>query len=140
MQDSFAVTDELPTNRIKLAHTQGVVAQVKWTPIEGHDYSGTFATGSEYVIMRLSETGMLHELSEGLTPSVAFKFLRDGTSSDNIVAMPSFSNSGSWNFFEKPMKTRVAPFEPDSCEDLTIRKKLVEGSQWPYSCGLSHVA
>ena len=140
MQLSFTSSDEMPEGRKKFAHTQGVVAQVKWTPIEGHGYSGMFKTGSQDVIMRLSETAMLHEKSTGLTPSVAFKFLRDGTSSDNIVAMPSFSNSGSWNFLERPMKTRVAPFAPDSCEDQTIRKKLVEGSQWPFSCGISHVA
>ena len=50
--------------------------------------------------MRLSETGMIHENSKGLKPSVAFKFLRDGETSDNIVAMPSFAGSGHWNFLK----------------------------------------
>ena len=90
--------------------------------------------------MRLSETGMLHEQSSGLMPSVAFKILRDGVPSDNVVAMPSFSGSGSWNFLENAMKSRVTRFEEGSCDDLTIRKKLVEGSQWPYSCGIGHIA
>ena len=77
--------------------------------------------------MRLSETGMLHEDSKGLKPSVAFKFLRDGVDSDNIVAMPSFSGSGSWNFLKEPMLTRVKPFQEGTCDDLTIKKKLLEG-------------
>ena len=95
--------------------------------------------GSENVIMRLSETDMLHEESKGLKPSAAFKFLRDGVASDNIVVMPSFENSGSWNFLKKEMLTRVAPFEDDSCPDLTLRKKLTEGQQWPYSCGIHEI-
>ena len=89
--------------------------------------------------MRLSETGMLHEQSTGLKPSVAFKFLRDGIKSDNVVAMPSFSGSGSWNFLENPMHSRVEAFEEGSCADMTIRKKLVEGSKWPFSCGIGHI-
>lgn len=132
----------MPAGRRKFAHTQGVVAQVKWVPdtSAGLNYTGVYANGADDVIMRMSETGMLHEKSEGLMPSVAFKILRDGTSSDNVVAMPSFSGSGSWNFLETGMRTRVTPFELGSCDDLTIRKKLVEGSKWPYSCGIGHIA
>ena len=95
--------------------------------------------GSSHVIMRLSETTMLHEESSGLLPSVAFKFLRDAQPSDNIVAMPSFTGTGHWNFLKQPMLTRVTPFETDSCEDLTIRKKLTEGQKWPFSCGISNI-
>lgn len=114
--------------RLKTVHTQGVHAKVKWTPIAGTGYSGIQNEGSEHVIMRLSETGMLHEDSKGLKPSVAFKFLRDGVESDNIVAMPSFSGSTSWNFFKEPMLTRVAPFEAsNTCDRQTIQKKLLEG-------------
>ena len=92
--------DEMRDGRLKLAHTQGIVAKVRWTPIAGTDYSGVQQTGYDDVIMRLSETGMIHEDSKGLKPSVAFKFLRDGEQSDNIVAMPSFGNSGHWNFLK----------------------------------------
>lgn len=105
----------------------------------GMNYTGIYEDGSEDVIMRLSETGMLNDNSTGLKPSVAFKFLRNGISSDNVVAMPSFSGSGSWNFLENPMHSRVEAFEEDSCEDLTIRKKLVEASPWPFSCGIGHI-
>jgi len=110
---------------------------VKWIPINGTGFTGIqIEGGSSNVIMRLSETGMIHAESSGLKPSVAFKFLRDGVSSDNIVAMPSFSGSGHWNFLKTAMPTRVAPFATDSCPDLTIRKKLGEAQIWPYSCGI----
>ena len=93
--------DELPKDIKKLTHTQGLVAKVKWTPIgDANGYTGMYATGMNNVIMRLSETGMLQEDSVGLLPSVAFKILRDGTFSDNVVAMPSFLGTESWNFFE----------------------------------------
>ena len=128
MTDSFTTKgDEMPEGRLKLAHTQGVIAQVKWTPIRGTGYSGIQDGGSKHVIMRLSETGMLHKNSKGLKPSVAFKFLRDGKDSSNIVAMPSFHGSDNWNFLKEPMLTRVKPFEAGTCEALTIEKKLLEG-------------
>ena len=108
--------DELPQGIKKLSHTQGLVAKVKWTPIgDANGYTGMFKTGMDNVIMRLSETGMLQEDSVGLMPSVAFKILRDGSFSDNVVAMPSFLGSKSWNFFENQMDTRVDHFVKDTC-------------------------
>ena len=141
MRHSFANGDEMPEGNLKLAHTQGAVAKVSWEPIgDAGGYTGMLGNeGSKNVLMRLSETGMLHEESGGLTPSVAFKFLRDGTFSDNIVAMPSFEGSGSWNFFEKPMLTRVAAFGEDTCPDKTLKKLLGGGSRFPFSCGYSQL-
>ena len=66
------------STRKKTTHTQGLVAHVEWVPVEGHRYSGIYASGSDTVIMRLSESFNLTEESTGLTPSVAFKFLIDG--------------------------------------------------------------
>ena len=128
--------DEMPEGVSKLAHIQGVVAKVSWKPVD-NPYTGWFGTGSENILMRFSETGMLHEDSPGLKPSVAFKFLRDKRHSDNIVAMPSFEGSGQWNFFDKPMRSKVKEFKKGSIEDLTLRPKLLEGSAWAFSTGLS---
>ena len=126
MSHSFGTDgDEMPEGMLKLAHTQGVIAKVKWEPIgDANGYEGLYKSGSSNIIMRLSETGMLHEESIGLVPSVAFKWLRDGQWSDNIVAMPSFGNSKSWNFFKEDMATRVRHFRRWTCETNTIRKKL----------------
>ena len=119
--ESFRRGDEMRDGRLKLAHTQGLIAKVKWTPIAGTGYSGIQDTGAEDIIMRFSETGMIHEDSKGLKPSVAFKFLRDGEASDNIVAMPSFDNSGNWNFLKEPFQTRVEPWNQTL---MALRHKL----------------
>lgn len=82
----------------------------------------------------------MHEDSEGLLPSLAIKFLRDGKKSQNIFGMPSFKETDSWDFFENTMRSRVDPFVPadengenDQCLVDTIQKKLVEGTKWPFS-------
>jgi hypothetical protein len=68
--------------RAKTIHAQGLVAKVSWVPVEDNGYSGIYETGSDHVIMRLSEASNLSEFfSKGLTPSAAFKFFIDGTES-----------------------------------------------------------
>ena len=100
--------------RQKTTHTQGLVAKVQWEPVENNGYSGIFETGSDHVIMRLSEAKNLNQHSKGLTPSAAFKFLIDGVESQNIMVMDSFLESSSWNFFEEPLKNRVTKFNPET--------------------------
>ena len=41
-----------------------------------------------------------------------------------------------------PFTNRVAPFDPvaNAIEDQTIRKKLTEGSKWPFITGLGDAA
>ena len=103
------VSDSLRWNRKKTTHTQGVVAQVEWIPVEGNGYSGIYETGSKHVVMRLSERNYLNAHSKGLSPSAAFKFLIDGEQSLNVFAMSSFLENDSWNFFEKPIGNRIDP-------------------------------
>ena len=101
-------------------------------------------SGSDQVVMRLSESNNLTPISEGLTPSIALKFLVDGVHSKNILGMSSFMNSQSWNFLEPTLSNRVKPFdvndEVQSIMDQTLRKKMVEGSKTPFALGISHVA
>ena len=58
--NSFCVrSDEIRKNRSKVVHGQGLHAKVVWKAMpkeEGNEYTGMYATGSENVIMRLSET------------------------------------------------------------------------------------
>jgi len=56
--------------------------------------------------MRLSQTTNLTELSPGLFPSMALKFLRDNDESRNLFAMPNFVGTDSWDFFRHPLKNR----------------------------------
>ena len=79
-------SDEIKRGRLKVFHTQGVVAKVKYVPEPENGLSGMLGEGSDTVLLRFSESANLHEESEGLTPSMAIKFLRDGTFSSNIVA------------------------------------------------------
>jgi hypothetical protein len=88
-------------------------------------------TGSDHIIMRLSETNNLDEdTSPGLLPSMALKFLRDDDMSYNMFAMPSFKTTDSWNWFQYPMSNVVEPFnkEDDKCEIRTQLKKMVEAN------------
>ena len=96
---------------------------------------------SDTVLLRFSESLNLHEESEGLTPSVALKFLRDGTRSANIVAQSSFKNSGSWNFFKEPFKTRIEGFDPvdDRLWIETLQRKLFNGAHKPFVMSVSQV-
>lgn len=66
--------------RLKLTHTQGVVAKVKWIPdgINSAQFSGIYNMETDNVILRLSETTNLTTASTGLMPSLAMKFLVDG--------------------------------------------------------------
>jgi hypothetical protein len=56
--------------------------------------------------------------------------------------MPNFTGTSSWDFFSMPFTNRVAPFDPvaNAIEDQTIRKKLTEGSKWPFITGLGDAA
>ena len=111
-----------------------MVAKVKYVAEPNNGLSGILGSGSDTALLRFSESMYLHEESAGLTPSVAVKFLRDGMKSANILAQPSFKNSGSWNFMKEPFKTRVEMFDPavDKIEVATIEKKLLGGSNNPY--------
>ena len=84
----------------------------------------------------------MNSSSGGLLPSVALKFLRDGVKSINIVAMPSFVSTNSWNFFRDPMKTRVDPFteEEHYYEFHTIRRRLANNTPRPYVGGVAPLA
>ena len=55
--------------------------------------TGIYATGSDHVIMRMSETNNLTYASKGLLPGVAFKFLIDNGKSENLLAMNNFRSN-----------------------------------------------
>ena len=132
-------SDEMRSRRLKLVHTQGVVFKARWVSTNDHEYTGMYDAGNSHVLVRFSETTNLNAASGGLLPSVAIKLLRDNVKSTNIVAMPSFVPSDSWNFFHEPMKTRVAPFDPiDHFYDYhTVRVNLAENSPRPFVGGVS---
>ena len=129
--------------REKVSHRQGLVASFKWVPYEPdvHGYTGFYEKVSTNNILRFSQTTNLTEKSEGLLPSVALKFLINGLKSENVFGMPSFHETTSWDFFASDMKSRVEPFDPekDFCLIETIQKKLIEGTNRPFSTGVSTI-
>lgn len=101
---------------------------MEWVPYANDlGYTGIYEEGSNQVILRLSEAGNLSSESTGLHPSAAIKFLIDGTTSENILVTPNLTGSDSWDFFHEPMKTRLAPFDPetDSIEIQTKQRKMI---------------
>lgn len=75
-------------------------------------YTGLLEEGSRHVIMRLSQTANLIKGADGLTPSIALKFLTDGPASQNIFGMQSLLSSKQWNFFQPQMSNRLKKFDP----------------------------
>ena len=102
-----------------------------------------YESGSDTVLMRISETANLFEDSDGLTPSIALKFLIDGQESYNIFGMQALTASGDWNFFDPNLSNRLPPLdtsvEAGYITDQTLRKKMVEGNQRPLAVGISHI-
>lgn len=70
--------DEMPRNRNKLLHQQGIVAKAEFIPVENPIYKGIFESGAQNVIIRMSESNLITNDSPSANPSIAFKFLRDG--------------------------------------------------------------
>lgn len=131
--------------RLKTTHTQGLHAKIEWIPIPGQPFSGIYESGSDTAIIRLSEATNLTEESEGLTPSVAIKFLVDNRWSVNLFGMASFMpNEGleAWDFFGMPLKSAVKAFDPEDqdIETKTKLKKIIEGSTTPFATAIGEAA
>lgn len=100
-------------------------------------------TGSDHIIMRLSETQNFDENQQiGLLPSMAMKFLRDNEMSNNIFGMHSFTPNSSFNFFEHDLSNVVEPLDQvdNQCEIQTILKKFIEANPRPFGTAISDIA
>lgn len=107
-------SDELPRNRPKINHAQGVVAKVQWKSLENHDYSGLYEIGSydfeANALLRMSEANFDLPEARGLTPSMALKFPRTGMHSINHLANVNFEPTNSFDFFANDFLTHVPMF------------------------------
>lgn len=133
--------DNLPPNRPKINHAQGVLTKVEWQDLGGHSYTGLYSGNSE-ALLRMSESNFLVETdpaSIGLTPSLAMKFPRSGMRSVNHLANVSFENMEGWNFFEHNFRSRV-DFHENDCAAETIELVFLDDNPRPHSLGLSEFA
>ena len=129
------ISDELPQNRPKVNHSQGVVTKIEWEDFGGHDYTGLFKGGSTDALMRMSEGNFMIPEASGLTPSLAIKFLRDNMPSINLLANVSFESTNSWNFFSTIYRHRIDLHE-NECAAETIERKFVNVHDKPHSLSL----
>lgn len=99
-------SDELPVGRRKMVHPFGTVATFDFVPdaAAATGYTGLLAPSSAPVhgVIRASLGGDPNVI--GFTPGIALKFLVDGKSSVNVVAMNSLmGQSRDTNFLRKPL-------------------------------------
>ena len=126
-------SDELRGSRTKTTHTQGMVAKIEWKPFdnpEGVQFSGIYKHGSEHAILRLSSAANLTEESQGILPAIAIKFLLTNRVSTNLLALPNMTGldeqgQQSFDFFHRPLKSRIERFPDNGCERETVEKKLI---------------
>ena len=131
--------DELPVNRPKINHAQGVVGLVSWESVGNHPYTGLYAAGSDKGLIRLSESNFDLPEAPGLTPSLAIKFVRDGMRSVNHLANVDFEPTNSFNFMANTFRSRVDLFS-DQCAIDTIQRKFLDVASTPQSVGLAEFA
>jgi len=118
--------------------------------VQGNGCTGIYESGSDTVIMRMSDVNFLYEGAIGHTPSIALKFLIDKKESENIFAQYNLLPGDSHNFFTETISNRIftvgRDFEEGETNDTTdilmstAVKKMVEGSRRPFALGVSNIA
>ena len=91
------------------------------------NFSGIYEHGSQHAIIRLSSTKNLTEKSNGILPGLAIKFLLSKKLSTNLFAMPNMTGldengESSWDFFHRPLGSRVERLPDNGCERESIEK------------------
>ena len=79
----------MPVNRVKRTHPVGTVTKVEFIAKEDQPYTGMFK-GVKHGVMRISDTTFTTPSVTKTVPGFGMKYLRDGMSSANFLAMFSF--------------------------------------------------
>lgn len=126
-----------------MAHQRGVVASVHYKSVGDHPYSGFFAEGADFGVLRLSETGFLIDGVNMSNPSLAIKFFVDGNQSANVVTMIDWANQDTLNFFPRNEEGEFKPFTThppaptDRCMRDTVGRTLRDATTTPFTSGCS---
>mmetsp|Transcript_35266 Transcript_35266/g.43129 ORF Transcript_35266/g.43129 Transcript_35266/m.43129 type:complete len:331 (+) Transcript_35266:183-1175(+) len=116
------VTDTMPKDRLKKTHPVGTMSKIEVIPHPDQPYTGMFK-GVKHGMMRISDTTKTTPTVQKTNPGFGIKFLRDGMTSANILAMFHFDGQSSWNFFKNRWTTILR--EPNNeCARRTIGKHL----------------
>ena len=131
-------TEPLIGVRPKAIHTKGTVQQVRWENIPGHDYTGLFATGADYGIMRYSVAKPYDASKWGdkstMLPGMGIKWYRDGAPSANLQAMPGFDPTTTPNFFQNDFTNHIKPIDDIAIKVLS--HLFAKASKYATSMGL----
>lgn len=132
--------DTMPTGKLwghreRVIHSMGTVGSVSLKPqsTSNHPFTGIFE-GASHGIIRLSVAGKPSEAG-AFTPGFALKFLRDGSPSVNLVAMPSVDGQeDDYNFFSHEFCNNIPPAKKFALKALTAQGHEV--SDWITTVGL----
>ena len=132
------ISDTMPPNRIKKTHPVGIHSKIEVIAHPDQPYTGMFK-GVKHGIMRISETTYTDPKNQMTNPGFGIKFLRDGMSSANILAMFHFDGQTSWNFFKNRWTTILR--EPkNKCRRYTIGMHLAAVTDHPGATSVMEVA
>jgi len=131
-------SDIMPDGRKKLIHTVGSVAKAKivWNG-NNQKYTGMFK-GANNLLVRASTAQ--EPTTDGITPALAVKALRDGIPSGNVIFMYELDGQSSLNMFEHNLCSHLAarPSFPLKLQLLGTKFKLQ--SAYPGCLGMSDFA
>ena len=132
------VTDNMPVDRLKKTHPVGTMSKIEVIPHPDQPYTGMFR-GVKHGLMRISDTTKTVPHVQKTNPGFGIKFLRDGMTSANILAMFHFDGQNSWNFFKNRWVTILR--EPNNeCARRTIGKHLASVTDHPGATSVMEVA
>lgn len=134
--------DEMPQGslygyRLKLIHSVGAIAKVKFHSNKNHSYTGIFE-GADYGYARLSAAIEPDTKVQSLAPGMGLKFLRDGIDSGNMVAMYSVDGQPTWNFFANDFTNHIP--DADTAQTKLLSSHFASFTQWITEVGLSDMA
>jgi len=127
-------------NRTKVVHTVGAIALCQFHSLNNHPYTGIF-TGSKYAIIRLS-TPVAYDNTDttSFVPAAAFKFLRNGVPSANVMALGSFEGRDTYNPFKHDIYSNpIYPSLNETFAETLLQDKFMEATDW-LMIGLSYIA
>jgi len=121
----------------KLIHTVGAVAKAKFVWTGNNKYTGMFKAANN-VLVRASTAQ--EPTADGITPAIAFKALRDGIPSGNIIGMYELDGQKSLNFFDNNMCSHLAARPTFGLKLKALGLKFQLQSHYPGCLGLSEFA
>lgn len=131
--------DEIKPTHKKVLHSQGVVGLVHWEDLGNHSFTGMFQGGSQKGLIRMSDAAFPVPEQNGLAPSFAMKFLRDGIESVNMFGAVGFEPRGSWDFFADVFANSIDVHENELNRE-TIAVKFAEANRRIGATGLGEFA